>query len=352
MTSQGWPRRHWLAAQVVAVAVVAAVGTACAAPRSSAVPRSSALPESAFPPQPYEDAPLSDYAAAVNVAVRHHLRVWIEADMVKRWLGGSASFHDAVRRVATLANRPGVVGIKIADELGYHDTLDSADKIRQFLTDTAQALRRAAPGKLLLADMVLPELGCLPGGAGSGPAGCAATVRARYPQLALPEVDGYLRMHAIDILDLSTGILSASTYAAWGTTPAGAQQAAWREIARRGWASLVRLQARKALAHPGRYSGTTAKAAADLHTFVDIPLASGARAVDIWTWHQEYKGAMNRLMNPGLRPNALWAGLGQRRAHDVLFTHLSPHSVEFGINSDMAVIATVFTDVFLPAGTG
>ena len=36
----------------------------------------------------------------------------------------------------------------------------------------------------------------------------------------------------------------------------------------------------------------------------------------------------------------------------MLFTHFSPHSVESGVHSDLAQIATVFTDVFLPAGTG
>jgi hypothetical protein len=87
--------------------------------------------------------------------------------------------------------------------------------------------------------------------------------------------------------------------------------------------------------------------------FVDIPLAYGAHAVDIWTWHQEYDGAMYQLMNPGMQPNPLWAQLEQqRRAGHVLFTHMSPHSLESGLDRDLAKIATVFADVFLPAGTG
>ena len=45
----------------------------------------------------------------------------------------------------------------------------------------------------------------------------------------------------------------------------------------------------------------------DVRLFVAIPLAHGARAVDIWTWHQEYDGAMYQLMNPGMRPNARFA---------------------------------------------
>ena len=99
----------------------------------------------------------------MEVAAHDHLRVWIEADMVKRWEEGSASFQAAVTRVAALARHPGVVGIKIADELGYHDGMDSAAKIRRFLSDTARALHAAAPHKLILVDMVVPQLGCLPG---------------------------------------------------------------------------------------------------------------------------------------------------------------------------------------------
>jgi hypothetical protein len=58
-------------------------------------------------------------------------------------------------------------------------------------------------------------------------------------------------------------------------------------------------------------------------------------------------------MNPGMKPNALWDQLQRlRQAGDVLFTHFSPHSVISSLHSDLAEIATVFTDIFLPAGTG
>jgi hypothetical protein len=187
----------------------------------------------------------------------------------------------------------------------------------------------------------------------AGAAACLSQAQADYPQLGLSQVDGYLRLHAIDVLDLSTSLLSPGTYSSWGTSIDAAQQAAWREAVRRGWPRLVLLQSRKALAHPGSDRSTPAQTQADLHTFIDIPLASGAHAVDVWTWHQEYDGAMYSLMNPGMRPNALWAGLLQRRrAHDVLFTHMSPHSLESGRRPDRAQIATVFTAIFLPAGTG
>jgi hypothetical protein len=348
---------RWMRA-ALAGAVVAGVPVACGGTgghQSGATPEVTGPLGSWTPPQAEPLSPIADYRDAVGAAVADHLRVWIEADLVKRWEEGPAWFSAAVSRVAALADRPGVAGIKIADELGYNDGMNSASKISSFLSAATRALRAAAPHKLILVDMVVPQLGCLPGRQlpGSPAAACATREQAAYPQLALPEVDQYLRMHVIDVLDLSTYLLSAGTYKAWGTTIDAAQTAAWREVDRHGWAGLVQLQARKALAHPGPFPGTPAQAAADVHIYVDIPIASGAHAVDIWTWHQDYAGQIYSLMNPGMRPNALWDQLVRaRHADDVLFTHFSPHSVESGVRADLARIATVFTDIFLPAGTG
>jgi hypothetical protein len=337
-----------------AVAVVAVAVAGCGAPASQR-PSGLAKPMSSPRPVPTPLAPISDYRAAVTVAIDDGLRVWIEADLAKRWEEGPTWFAAAVGRVAALANRPGVAGIKIADELGYNDGMTSATKIRKFLAASARALHAAAPGKLILVDMLVPELGCLPGHQppGSGSASCAARLRAEYPQLSLAAVDSYLRLRAINVLDLSTDLQTSPTYASWGTTADAAQADAWRQVQSSGWPSLVYLQARKALAHPGNFGGTSQEAAAELDEFVDIPLHYGAHAVDIWTWHQQYLGQTYRLMNPGLQGNALWSGLAQLRSDGaVLFTHMSPHSVESGVSTDLAEIARVFTDVFLPAGTG
>jgi hypothetical protein len=295
------------------------------------------------------------YLSAVRAAVRDHLTVWIETDLATRWLVGPASFRAGIRRVAFLANRPGVAGVKIADELGYQDGLTRPAQIRRFLLAASRALHAAAPHARILVDVVLPELGCLPGRqpAGSLAAACAAQAAHAYPQLTLPQVTGYLRLHAVGVLDVSTGLLDPGTYASWGTSLDAAQAAAWQEMKRLGWPGLVRLQARKALAHPGAFPGGPAQAQADMRAYVEIPLSDGAQAVDIWAWHQTYEGALYQLMNPGLRPNALWAALErQRRAHHVLLTHMSPTSLEGGLRTNLAKIATVFTGVFLPAGTG
>jgi hypothetical protein len=327
---------------------------AAAAATAAPVVRASFPPVSRFAKRPAL-GPIERYTAAVDTAHRDGLRVWIEADLRKRWFSGRQSFDEGVQRVAQLARRPGVVGVKIADELGYADGLRSPAEVSTFLHTTAVALRAAAPGKLILVDMIVPELGCMPGQ--QPPLRwatiCAARARGAYPQLALTAVDRYLASGDVDALDLSTSILPAKTYVGWGADEITAQRLAWQEVERRGWGRKVVLHARRALAHPGSYQGGPQSTADELRTFVDVPLSDGAAAVSVWTWRQLYQGQINRLLDPGLRPNALWQGLRQRRADGaVLLTHFSPSSVEVSLDADLATIASVFTDVFVAAGTG
>jgi hypothetical protein len=299
--------------------------------------------------------PISRYAAATDAAGRHGLRVWIETDLRKRWFAGPKSFDEGVRRVAQLAQRPGVVGVKVVDEIGYADGLRTPAEVTAFLHATGTALHKAIPGKLILVDMIVPELGCMPGQ--SPPLRwatiCAARARGAYPQLSLPAVDGYVASGDFDALDLSTSILPPRTYAGWGSDEITAQRLAWQEVGRRGWDRRVTLHARRALAHSGSYRETAKATDDELRTFLDVPLAGGARAVSVWTWRQLYEGQIRRLLDPGLRPNALWLGLRERRAAGaVLFTHFTPSSVEVGLDADLAALASVFTDVYIAAGTG
>ncbi|HEY2041522.1 MAG TPA: hypothetical protein VGH11_02510, partial [Jatrophihabitans sp.] len=204
----------------------------------------------------------------MRAAQRHHLRVWLEADLVKRWRAGTVAFDAGLAQLGTLAAIPGVAGIKIADELGYHDGLSSPEAIRSFLTAAAAGLRRVAPGKPLLVDMIVPELGCLPDHipAIQQAVSCASQAERQYPQLSPTNVSSYLNMHAVSVLDLSTGLLSDATYAGWGTDLDAAQTAAWAKVRQLGWSGMVSLQARKALAHPGPYAQSAAAAAAAVHT--------------------------------------------------------------------------------------
>jgi hypothetical protein len=331
------------------VCAVIAGGAGCASSAETGTHAGTAA-GSAVPPLARSDP----YAAAVRTALHDKLGVWIETDLASSWLAGPARFRATVARVIQLARIPGVQGVKIADELGYNDGFAGRPaQMREFVRAAAEALRPRLPGRRLLIDLVVPELGCLPGTDSTLAVNCRQSTAILHPGLGLTDVDALLDTGAIDVVDLSTGLLSARQYAAMRSSPEAAQIAAWQEVARRGWGRHVVLQARKALAHPGRLSMTSGDLASELNTFIDIPVRKGARAVDIWTWRQSYHGQVYQLSDPGGQPNDLWRALRRRHAAgDVLFTHFSPFSVETSPASDLATIATTFSAVFIAAGTG
>jgi hypothetical protein len=293
------------------------------------------------------------YVALAERLHAHGTEIWWETDLVARWREGQASFDRAVTRLGTLARTPGVAGFKVADELGYGDGIGSPAEATRFLTDTRQALTRVAPGKPVLVDMVVPELGCLPWRGGDG---CARRARRAYPAASIEAVTGYLRARLIDRLDLSTGLLTDSEYAEQGLTRQQAQAEAWAQVGRLGWGSLTTLQARKALAAAGGYAGTDADAASDVDIYVTTPVTAGAKAVDVWTWRQKYEGKTVGLLNADLSPNPLWAALLVQRGHGVrLFTHMTPSAMPAdpqAADRECALAAEVFSAVFVAAGTG
>jgi hypothetical protein len=310
-----------------------------------------------YPPYaqlPVVTAPVK-YAAAIDSAHAHGLRVWIESDLVSRWRAGPAAFDAAVEQIAALARRPGVVGIKIADELGDRDGLDR-DEIMRFLHDSRAALHANAPGKLVLIDIIGYQLGCAPGlsQVRTASAGCEAAEAAAHPAVTLQTIDRIVDSGYVDIIDLATNMADPAVYDDWGITRAVAEKAAFVEAHRRRWDTKVRLQTRKALAFPTAQVPDAQVAAALVPDFVDVPERNGIRAVDIWTFSQVYDGVAVHLTGPGLTSNPLWAALVERhRDGDVLFTHYSP-TFGYGpsVDADMAAIATAFTDVFCAAGTG
>jgi hypothetical protein len=335
---------------IVVSSTVVAVGRAGAATSSSG----SCRRPPATAPAPV--AAIDAYRGAVAAAGERGMQVWLEADLVTRWWHGDASLQAGVDRLAQLAAEPSVVGFKIADELGYGDVLQHQPAcVLAFVTDAVRALHRASPRSQVLVDLVVPDLGCVPGdrAVAAWTARCTAENDAKYPALSLRRVDDLVGLRALDVVDLSTGILDDGVYRTWGTDALHAQQAAWHEVGRRHWRRDVVLNARKALAHPGAYPGTPASAAASTTLFVDTPLHLGARAVDVWTWRQAYQGSVYRLADPGLQGNALWSDLAARRSHgDLLFTHFSPSSVEAGVTSDLDMISQAFGGVFVATGTG
>ncbi|WP_330476160.1 hypothetical protein [Terrabacter sp. C0L_2] len=330
-----------------AYAILAAVLLASACTAGAPDPRPSAPSASQVRPQ---------YAALVDAVVAHGGKVWIETDLLKAWLAGADAYQGVLSRVVVLADRPGVDGVKIADELGYRDGA-SPQQARDFLTHTTAAIHRALPGRKVLVDLIVPELGCAAWIEQTGPsherrAQCASAARERDPAATLAAVDGYVASGGLDVVDLSAGLLSEGEYAAWGTTRNAVMAAAWDEAHRR-WGGQVRLQARKALAHPGRYPGTAASAAADVETFVDLPLAHGARAVDVWTWSQPYKDGTYQLTDPGLASNPLVEQLRARRGRGVeLWTHMTPSSLQVGSAADVAAATAIFSTIFVASGTG
>ncbi len=279
----------------------------------------------------------------------HGVRIWWESDLVARWLEGPASFAGAVRRLGALARQPGTAGFKVADEIGYHDGLKSPAQALAFLRDVHKSLGAVAPGKAILVDAVVLELGCLP--RISSIAECERRARADAPAATISALTSYLQAGLIDALDLSTGLGEASEYP--NGNLAAAQDLAWTYVAAGSWPHLTRLQARKALAQVGGYRG---RPAADLKVYVDTPRRHGARAVDIWTWRQNYQDETVSLLGSSPTSNPLWNPLlAERRRGVPLFTHMTPSTMptQPGPRArECALAARIFTDVFVAAGTG
>lgn len=303
-------------------------------------------------PMPYSGDP---YIGLAQMLEERGVDIWFETDLVAAWLEGPQAFDETVRRLERLAKVPGVVGFKIADEIGYGDGLGSPARALRFLADADRALARAAPSAELLVDAVVLELGCLTW-KGSAQAQCGESARNEHPAATEAAITSYLRTGAIDRLDLSTGLLEESTYQQWGLTVRQAQTEAWAHVADSSWPSLTRLQARKALAEEGGYSGSAEQAAADAATYVDIPRAAGARAVDIWTWRQGYDGETVTLLADDLSPNPLWQRLrAQKRNGARLLTHMTPSAMPTAprdLARECDKVAEVFSAVFVAAGTG
>ncbi len=202
--------------------------------------------------------------------------------------------------------------------------------------------------------MVL-ELGCLPW-TGPEQRACGTKYAGEYPAASISAVGDYLHAGLIDVFDLSSGLQDPSVYQHWGTTLDQAQTQAWQHAQSLGWADLTDLHARKALAAPGGYQGSAAQAAADVHTYVGLPLAEGARAVDVWTWRQPYSGSVVSLLPNDMRTTPFWQALeAQRRAGADLFTNMTPSAMPADPKAfahECDVIAQMFSAVLVAAGTG
>lgn len=327
-------------------------------------PRTASPSPSSHPSTAPTTAPIASAPAAMgadpyaNLARQLHARgvgIWFEADMVARWLQGPAAFNAGLDRLATLSTVPGVVGFKVADELGYQDGLTTPDEAEHFLRDVRTGLRQRAPHAQVLIDVVVPDLGCL-AWTSQGSSSCARDAVASAPAASADAVGRYLNAGLVDRVDVSTSLLDEWTYQKWGLTVTAAQRLAWDHIRDLGWGRHVTLQARKALAAAGGYQGSRQDADVDLHTYVDAPAARGAVASDIWTWRQQYDGQLVGLLGTDLAPNPLWQALvAAHSAHRQLFTHMTPSLLPHDRSQrerEYALVAQVFSAVFVAAGIG
>lgn len=307
------------------------------------------LPGDPSPQQIRAQMASDPYVGVADLLHSRGVRIWWESDLVARWLDGPAAFATAVDRLGVLARQPGTVGFKVADELGYHDDLTSPKVVLRFLRDVRRALGRVAPGKEVLVDAVVLELGCLPRAEEAEP--CAARARAASPASSIDAVTSYLRAGLIDRLDLSTGLGTATQYPDHDL--AKAQDVAWAYVQSGSWPTLTHLQSRKALAQAGGYAGNPTS---DLRVFVEVPHEHKALATDIWTWRQRYQGKSFSLFGDRPTHNPLWAPLMAQRARGVrLFTHMTPSTLPTApraLARECNLAARIFSDVFVAAGTG
>ena len=186
---------------------------------------------------------------------------------------------------------------------------------------------------------------------------CASAARRRYPAASREAVTSYLRAGLVDRLDLSTGLLEPSAYAGWGLTRQDAQREAWDHVVSQGWDGLTRLQSRKALAAPGGYGGgklTDQGRPRHLRGHAARGRCPCRRCLDLAAALLGQHRAASSTTPCGRTPS----GSGLRRRRDegaVFFTHMTPSAMPTdaaGIARECAVVAQVFSAVFVAAGTG
>ncbi|NUR59952.1 MAG: hypothetical protein HOV87_14965 [Catenulispora sp.] len=343
-----------------------AAGTAATAPTASDAKGTPALPGGVPPDYPAWATPISPYTksldkwtAPMKAADAAGLKVWIETDLVKAWKTGPDRFATTIGQLAAeAAADPGVVGFKIADELGQNPQTSTAspEEALRFLHDARAALHAAAPGKLILIDVIGYDLGCVPGSTAAGRAKCLSDNAGNDARLDLGTIDRIVDSGYVDELDITTDMLRPEQYQKnFKVTRAQAQQAAFAEVQRRGWDKKVIVNTRKALSWNTDTIPDVATAAALVPDFIDVPTAAGAKAVDTWSFSQVYgkTGRPVYQMSPGYETNALWDALKAEKARGVqLFTHYTPSSSLGSVGQDIAAISQAFTGVFCAAGTG
>ncbi|RCG17925.1 hypothetical protein DQ384_39480 [Sphaerisporangium album] len=288
---------------------------------------------------PPDDATGQAAAAAVKLG----MRVWIEGELAPAWTAGKDQFDAAVASMAAQASRPGVVGVKFAQDLGYWG-FKNANDVRKFVKDASTALRAAMPaGKQLAVDVVVPEMGC----GASEP--CQAALRTKYPLITRANVEKYVLTGDVDHVNLSSGLF-ASEYSKWKVTPDKALRNQWITVRARGWDTRVHIGAREVgLAHSGASALSSAQAEAAAKLRVDLPLQAGVQSVMLWGHRQSWNGAIWRILDQGLMTNTTWTALQARKALGRLAITFDASDPEKGVTQDLTKLAEVFNEVYIHA---
>ncbi|GAA3090097.1 hypothetical protein [Streptosporangium carneum] len=269
----------------------------------------------------------SPVGQVVTAARTTGLRVWIDTELADDWKAGAANFAAAVKRIAVLAARPEVAGIRFSSQLGYNTTFKTDDEVLAFVTAASTALRQAVPGKRLGVHTVVPELAC-----GANDA-CKTEMRKRYPLLAPERIESHLIAGRVDQLSLDSGLLYGG-YDTWKINAEEAQRNQWIQVRARAWDVLGQVAAEET----GLVGQVTAEQVA---ARVSKPVLDGsAQQVNVWTRVQDAKGTVTRL--------TAWDELKkltpiQRRVAAVY----DPATPEVNTASDLKKLSEVFGQVYL-----
>ncbi|MFI6386124.1 hypothetical protein [Nonomuraea sp. NPDC050540] len=289
-------------------------------------------------------------ATAITAASKAGLRIWVENDLADDFRAGDAQFRAAVAKLVAAAQRPGVVGVKFADYLGFRD-FTSAAQVKQFVSEATKALRAKLPGKRLAMGVVVPELGC--GQAEQ----CVADMRSRYPLVTRSRVDDYIRTSGVDRVYVASGLFGKS-YGGFkvtldgqesAITPAIAAQAQWMAVKALGWDAVVQIGSREyGLTHSGQSSPwDKERAQAEVDARVGNAIGLGAQTVTLWGHRISYDADHRRILDAGLAPNAVWQALigkGMRERLSVLF---DPGNPEVSVSADIQALAKGVSEIFV-----
>ncbi|WP_188197520.1 hypothetical protein [Nonomuraea sp. SYSU D8015] len=315
-------------------------------------------PSATTPPTIAADDPVGQALAAART---HNLRIWLDTDLVNAWRAGSQQLTAAASRLAMYATQPGVVGTKMAFDLGLRGGFASAEEIMRFVSETSQVLRNTLPsGRRIAIDIVIPELGC------GGNQECVSAMRQTHPLLSLANVERYVLTGHIDAVNVSTGIPTKQYTDRYKIQPSAVTNNLWSALRQRRWENKfpgLFIGAREiGLAHSGSSSTvTTVQAAKLVNELVDIPLRGGdeqgddtdrllpvtAKHIVLWTWRQSFAGQTWRLTDSGGQPNAIWEELRKRQNLIALSVAYNPREPETSIQDDIRAISAIASAVFV-----